>query len=121
GERGERGGGVGDTRPRPLAKAQPELQHIERCFRMAPLGEFITPGCRKLRPAQTFRLFRRKRLRQSSVWPFKLSSRRHPQRSLMVSMHGKHAGNALDHDLARITLGFPKKSDTRPWIATTSG
>ena len=29
----------GDHLPRPSAKAQPELQHVESCFGLAPLGE----------------------------------------------------------------------------------
>ena len=60
----------GDHLPRPLAKAQPELQHVEGCFGMTPLGEFVAPGGGELRPAQAFRIFGRERLRDRAVRPF---------------------------------------------------
>src|SRR5665213_1744884 len=56
-----------DDLPQPLAKAQPELQHIERGFGVAPLGKLIAPGGRELRPPQTLRILRREHLRHRAV------------------------------------------------------
>ena len=68
----------GDHLPRPLAKAQSELQHVEGCFGMTPLGELVRPGGGKLRAAQALRIFRRKHLRDRAVRPFQPPARRNP-------------------------------------------
>ena len=60
----------GDHLPRPLAKAQPELQHVESRVGMAPLGELVGPGGAELRAAQAFRILRRKGFRHRAVRPF---------------------------------------------------
>ena len=106
----------GDHLPRPLAKAQPELQHIERCFGMAPLGELIEPGGGKLRPAQTFLIFRREHLRHRAVRPFQPPPRRDPLRPLVVPIKREQAGDALDHHLAHIVLGLADQRDARRGI-----
>ena len=54
---------------RPVAETQAKLQHVPCLPGVAPFGEFVAPGGVKLRPAQAFRIFRRKRLRHGARVP----------------------------------------------------
>ncbi len=74
----------GDHLPRPRAKAQSELQHIEGRFGMTPLGKLVRPGGGKLQAAQALGIFRRKRLRDRAVVPFEPPPRRKPLRPLVA-------------------------------------
>ena len=75
----------GDHLPRPLAKAQPELQHVEGRFGMAPLGELVRPGGMELRAAQALRILGGKRLRHRAVAPFDAPARGNPGRPLVAA------------------------------------
>ncbi len=106
-----------DDLPRPLAKAQPELQHVEGGVGVAPLGEFVAPGGRELRAAQAFGIFGGKRLRHRAILPFQAAARGNPARPLERGMDGEQPGHALDHHLADVVLGLADQRDARLAVA----
>ena len=74
----------GDELPRPDAKTQPELQHVEGRIDMTPLGKLIAPRGIELRPAQLLGIFRRKRESDGAVRPFQPAARWRPLRALLA-------------------------------------
>ena len=114
--------------PRPLAKAQPELQHIERCFGMTPLGKLVAPGRRELRPAQTLRVLGGKHLRHRAVAPFEPAADGIQFGRSSRSCTAEQPRHALDHHLAGVVLGLADQRDRAllsgigalPWRLTHS-
>ena len=100
-----------DELTRPVAETQAKLQHVPCLPGVAPFGEFVAPGGVKLRPAQAFRIFRRKRLRHGARVPDDTLSRRLPARPLARRMHGEQAGDAFDHHVAHVGRRLADKRD----------
>jgi hypothetical protein len=84
---------------------------------LTPLGEFVEPGGRELRPAQALVIFRGEHLRHRAVFPFQTSARRLPFWLLAVAVHREQSGDALHHHVANVLLGFADQRDTRLGVA----
>jgi hypothetical protein len=96
---------------RALAQPQAELQHVEGCVRVAPLGQLVAPGGVELRPAQLLGILRREGVSRRAVGPFEAAARRGPCRALRPRGDAQQAGGALDHHHAHVVLGLADQSN----------
>jgi hypothetical protein len=98
--------------PWSLAQAKAELQHVPGFLRMAPLGQFVTPGDIELGPAQAVGLLGGKDLRDRPVGPHDPPQRGLEQRAFTMAVHAQQSRYALDHDRTDFGDRRPDERDT---------
>lgn len=101
----------GDQLPRPGAEPQPELQHVEAGFGVAPFRQLVAPRRLELRTAQTIRIVGGEHLADRAVRPFQPLAGGDPFRALAARRDPQQAGFAFHHHLAGVVPAFADQRD----------